>query len=287
MTVANHAIVRPGADGKICVFTFADAHVIVDLVGWLTAAGGYTGVVPIRAFDSRSTRALTADAPAVVSVAAVGVPRDAAVVLNVTAVDPGADGYLSVTPCPGSAGAASNVNYRAGQTVANLAATPVTADGTVCVRSFAPTHVLVDVMGWFAAGSSFRPVAPRRVLDTRTNGPAVAAGGTLSVDLGAVAPPPDATAAAITVTLTDAQADGYATAYPCGQPVPLASDVNYVSGQSVPAFTLAPLAGGHTCVFTAASANVVVDVAGWVGAGYTSLDPVRLVDTRSQQTNGA
>ena len=75
--------------------------------------------------------------------------------------------------------------------------------------------------------------------------------------------------------------------YPCGQPVPLASDVNYGSGQSVPAFTLAPLTGGHTCVFSASGANVIVDAAGWVGAGYTSLNPVRLVDTRSQETNGA
>jgi hypothetical protein len=237
----------------------------------------------VRGFDSRPSAPVGAGATAVVDVGAVGVPRDAAAtVLNLTAVDPHTDGYLSVTPCPGSAGPVSSVNYRAGQTVANLAATPISAGGTVCVRSSAASDVLVDVMGWFGAGSAFTPVTPQRVLDTRAGGSPVSPGGTLALDLaGAPGATPDAGAAALTVTLTDAQADGYATVFPCRQPVPLASDSNYGGGQSVPAFTLAPLTGGQVCVFTSARADVVVDLSGWLGAGYTSVNPVRLVDTRS------
>jgi hypothetical protein len=59
-TVANHVVVRPGRDGKVCVFTYADAHVIVDLLGWITGTGGYTGVAPVRAIDTRVSGPLAA-----------------------------------------------------------------------------------------------------------------------------------------------------------------------------------------------------------------------------------
>jgi hypothetical protein len=285
-TVANHVIVKPGTDGKVCVFTYATAHVLVDLLGWITAAGGYTGVAPVRALDTRSANAgLAAGGTAVVHLAAVGVPAGVdAVVVNLTAVTPSGPGYLSVAPCPGAAGPVSSVNYRTGQTVADLAVTPVAADGTICVQSYAAGHVLVDVMGWFAAGSPFTPVAPRRLLDTRTGTGPVAGGSILTVDLGALGVPAGASAAALTVTLTGTKADGYATVYPCGQPAPLASDLNYDAGSSVPAFTLAALpADGKVCVFTYSPADVLVDLSGWVdaGAGYVGITPTRLVDTRS------
>ena len=35
-TVANHVVVKPGTDGKVCVFTYAATHVLVDLLGWIT-----------------------------------------------------------------------------------------------------------------------------------------------------------------------------------------------------------------------------------------------------------
>lgn len=286
-TVANHVVVKPGTDGKVCVFTYAATHVLVDLLGWITAAGGYTGVAPVRALDTRSANArVAAGGTTVVHLDTVGVPAGVdAVVVNLTAVDPGGPGYLSVSPCPGAAGPVSSVNYRTGQTVADLAIMPVAADGTICVQSYASAHVLVDVMGWFAAGSPFTAVAPRRLLDTRTGAGPVAGGTALTVDLGALAGvPAGASAAALTVTLTGTKADGYATVYPCGQPAPLASDLNYDAGASVPAFTLAALPpDGHVCVFTYAAADVLVDLSGWLdaGAGYVGITPTRLVDTRS------
>ena len=51
------------------------------------------------------------------------------------------------------------------------------AAGSVCVFSFAPAHVVVDVTGFFTDDPSFpghrlQPMAPLRVMDTRagTNG---------------------------------------------------------------------------------------------------------------------
>ena len=288
-TVANHVVVKPGTDGKVCVFTYAATHVIVDLLGWITSAGGYTGVTPVRALDTRVTARLAPGATAIVHVDTSGVPAGAeAVVVNVTAVDPLGPGYLSVSPCPGTVGSVSSVNYATGQTVANLAVIPVGGDGTICVQTYAPTHVLVDVMGWFAVGSPFTPVAPKRVLDTRAGGGPVTVGTARTVDLAALGGVPvGASAAAITVTLTGTTGDGYATVFPCGQPVPLASDLNYRAGASVPALTLAALpADAKVCVFTYATAHVIVDLSGWVeaGGGYVGITPTRLVDTRSTTT---
>jgi hypothetical protein len=284
-TVANHVVVRPGAGGKVCVFTYAAAHVLVDLLGWIGGGEGYTGVTPVRAFDSRAGARLAPGTTTTVPLTAVAVPADAeAVVLNVTAVDPVGPGYLTVSPCPGASGPVSNVNYSAGQTVANLAVTPVGPGGAVCVQTFAPSHVLVDVMGWFEAGSPFTPVTPHRVLDTRVSSGAVPGGSALTVDLPVVGGvPAGARAAAVTVTVTGTQGDGYATIYPCGQPAPLASDLNYRAGASVPAFTLAALpSDGKVCVFTYAAAHVVADMAGWLDGGYVGMTPTRLIDTRSR-----
>jgi hypothetical protein len=292
-TVANHVVVKPGAGGQVCVSTYADAHVLVDLTGWIPPTGsGFTGITPTRAFDSRMSAALGPGATATVRLA--GVPADAAaVVLNVTAVAPAGPGYLSVTPCPGGPGTVSSVNYDTGQTVADLAITPLGPGATVCVSSFASSHVLVDVMGWFGAGASFTSVTPHRVVDTRrgvgaTAGP-LGTGSVLEVDLPALGSlPAGAPAAALTVTVTDPRADGYATVFPCGAAVPVASDLNYRAGASVPALTLAPLAAdGRVCIFTFAAADVVVDLSGWVppGGAYTGTTPTRLVDTRVQDTS--
>lgn len=72
-----------------------------------------------------------------------------AVSLNVTAVNPDLDGYLTVFPC-GTRPDSSSVNYSTGQTVANAVITPVSATGTVCFFSQNPTDLVVDVNGWFS-----------------------------------------------------------------------------------------------------------------------------------------
>jgi len=294
-TVANQPLVKPDPDGRVCVSTFADAHVLVDLTGWIPAAGsGFVGITPTRAYDSRAGAPIAAGGTATVSLAGAGVPSDAtAVVLNVTAVDPAGPGYLGVTPCPARPGDVSSVNYVAGHTVADLAVTPLGPGDTVCVSSFASSHVLVDVMGWFAAGSSFTSVTPHRIVDTRRaeGAPAgpLGAGTVLAVDLAALGGvPAGAPAAALTVTAAGPRADGYFTVFPCGSSMPVASDLNYQAGADVPAFTLAPLgADGRVCVFTYAATDVVVDLSGWVppGGAYTGTTPTRLVDTRLQDPN--
>ena len=75
-----------------------------------------------------------------------GVGGDAAsVVVTVTVTQPLAAGFVTVFPCDQQRPLASNLNYVAGQTVADVVITPIAADGTICLFTSATTHFIVDV----------------------------------------------------------------------------------------------------------------------------------------------
>ncbi|WP_344447349.1 PKD domain-containing protein, partial [Kitasatospora nipponensis] len=96
--------------------------------------------------------------------------RDNAIVLNVTAVLPSGDGFLTVAPGGVPRPNSSNVNYTKGSIVPNMVTVPVGSDGTVAIwNSGAPVDIVVDRIGAYNPdyGSYFNPVAPRRVVGTR------------------------------------------------------------------------------------------------------------------------
>src|SRR5207245_1892222 len=88
------------------------------------------------------------------------------VALNVTVVNPAADGYVTVYPC-GPRPDASTVNFRAGDIVPNFTLVPY-AGGEVCLYAFADTHVVVDSFGWSGGGGHVVLASPSRLLDTRS-----------------------------------------------------------------------------------------------------------------------
>ena len=63
------------------------------------------------------------------------------------------------------------MNYSAGEAVANSTVVGLGDGGAVCVYSSAETEIVVDVTGWYPAGSDFETVQPYRLLDTRTSSP--------------------------------------------------------------------------------------------------------------------
>jgi hypothetical protein len=79
------------------------------------------------------------------------VPVDgvAAVSLDVAVTNPASAGFITVYPC-GERKLVASVNYSAGRTVANAVVAPVSAWGTVCFYSSAPTDLVVDLNAWFA-----------------------------------------------------------------------------------------------------------------------------------------
>lgn len=122
-----------------------------------------------------------------------------------------------------------------------------------------------------SGASSFVAISPERILDTRSSDPIGAAdlggGGApfeLQVTGGAV--PLSATAAALNVTVVDGRTNdfgGFVTVYPCGIR-PDVSNLNFVSGQTVPNSVVAPLsANGSICLYVYGLADLLVDISGY------------------------
>ena len=226
------------------------------------------------------------------------VPSDAsAVLLNVTVTEPVDAGYLSVYPCGQLPPNSSNLNYLAGQTVPNSVVVKLGTAGKVCVFSQKATHVVIDEAGFFPPNaSSVFLLAPVRVLDSRSTGLTFdgasqaiglrSAGSTTELVVGGRGSiPSDASAVMLNVTVTEAAANGFMTVYPCGQAVPVASNLNYVTGQTVPNAVVVKLGvAGKVCIYTQSATHVIVDEAGYFASSSTSVflpAPARVLDSRS------
>jgi hypothetical protein len=95
--------------------------------------------------------------------------------------------------------------------------------------------------------------------------------------------PSDATSVLLNVTVVSAQGPGFATVFPCGGTLPLAANLNYVTGQIVPNAVVAKIGAlGRVCVYTQTATDLVIDAGGWFPAvsDLVPLVPARLMDTR-------
>jgi acetyl esterase/lipase len=161
-TRAGLAFVRFAADGRVCVFVQRSGHVVVDLQGYMSP-DSFDDTPDDRVLDSRS-----GPMPAAGSVTVVrGRPSTTGVVSFIATETTGA-GFVQVLDCGTAPGSSSNLNVDApGQTLAGLAFVRFAADGTACVFTQRPTHLVADVQGYLTAGA-FDDVTPdQRLLDTR------------------------------------------------------------------------------------------------------------------------
>jgi hypothetical protein len=265
----------------------------------------YTAMNPTRMLDTRkaigvaTTTPVPANSDVTLTVGGVdGIPTTglAAVVMNVTVTKPTAGGYLTVYPHGAFTPNSSNLNFSAGQTVPNLVTTMVT-DGKVNFHngSAGTVHIVADVEGYYAdSGNGFKSVTPVRVLDTRkpigvpVKAP-VPANGRLALDLSAQVPS-GTTAVTMNVTVTNPKAGGFLTVYPDGSPAPLASNLNFNAGQTVPNLVTVPVNNGKVDFQNTSGGTVdlVADLAGYYGdattpatAGLAPNPPARIWDTRT------
>ena len=166
-TVPNMAVVPVslccGGYPSIGVYTHADTHVIVDILGIIddsTLTGGlrFAPRTPVRIADTRTglgaPNALGWGSTATITApAAVAAPETQALALNVTAVTPTVSTYLSVWPngIPGiDQPYVSNLNPAAGQTVPNAVYSLIGPNKAFNVYNNAgTTHLVVDVVGTF------------------------------------------------------------------------------------------------------------------------------------------
>src|SRR5262245_2819543 len=121
---------------------------------------------PIRLFDTRApipgfpaceylNQPLLADQEiakqARITCDGVTIPAGAlAVVGNATATSPTGNGFITLYPNGQTRPPVSNLNYVTGQTAPNAFAVGLGGDGQFRVYSFAGTHFIVDLTGYFA-----------------------------------------------------------------------------------------------------------------------------------------
>jgi hypothetical protein len=283
-TIANMVTATLGTGGSIEIVSNQGCpDVIIDIAGYYhggaPSGGGFVGITPTRRLDTRSTGPCVSAAPRTLAVAGIGdIPTDASsVVLNVTVTEPTAAGYLTVWPTGRARPNASNLNFLAGETIANMVTVRVGDRGSIdLVTNQGCPEVIVDVAGYYRGGApiagGFVGLTPTRALDTRSAGPCVSSAGrtvTLAERFGipqSTAPgSPGANAVALTVTVTNGTAPGFLTVWPAGQPRPTASNLNFVAGQTVPNMVIVRLgAGGAISLMTNQGCpDVIIDVAGY------------------------
>jgi hypothetical protein len=277
---------------------------------YIGAAGGFVPLPPSRVLDSRDgtggyTTPWTAGVTRKVTVPANLVPSSArAVVVNLTVTEPSSAGFASLWPVGQRMPVVSTLNWNTADTAANLATVPVTVtDGLQSFNlynSAGQSHFVVDVVGYYdtavAAGASFVPATPKRVLDSRngTGGyttPWSYGGETRSLTVAgtgaASGVPADATAVVVNLTQTNSTRAGYATVFPASQALPTASNLNWAPGSTrANLVTVKVGASGQVNLF-AAGTDLIVDVVGYYRTTVTSesaklrpIVPTRIVDSR-------
>jgi hypothetical protein len=242
-----------------------------------SSSGVQVPVTPFRALDTRNTTgAVAARGTVSFRVGGIkGIPATvSAVVFNLTVTEAKSFGfvtaYASGTTRPGS----SNLNYEAGQTVANQVTVPVGSDGMVKLYNYstASAQLIADVSGYFVAGTpsepgAFRALNPFRFLDTRSSTGAVRGDSTVSFKVGGTkGVPADAAAVVFNLTVTEAKSFGFITAFASGTNRPDASNLNYVGGQTVANLVTVPVgADGKVTLYNRSdqAAQLLADVAGY------------------------
>jgi hypothetical protein len=266
----------------------------------------YTALTPKRILDTRTNSGTLGPGGSVnLSIGGIYVPANAtSVVLNVTSVDGSTAGFFTLYPTGGTTPNASNLNWVAGETVPNLVSVGLSAGGDVTIfNGLGSADVVVDLEGYFApagGGSTagqFVPLVPARITDTRaasgkTNaGKTLAAGTTLNVQATGAdgVPGSGVSAVVLNVTAVDQSTNGFFTVFPQGSALPLASNLNWTPGDTVPNRVVVPVGPtGQVSIYNGlGSADAVVDVNGYItdstasGSSFFTVFPSRIVDTRN------
>ncbi|MBP0451300.1 hypothetical protein J5Y04_17370 [Kitasatospora sp. RG8] len=233
-----------------------------------------------------------------------------AVVMNVTAVDPTGDSFVTAFPDGQQVPTVSNLNFDPRrQVTTNRVTVQVGANGVVDLYNHVGSvHLVVDLQGFYTAkgtngnypGSTFVLGRPTRLLDTRTTigdrQGKVGAGeqNAIAADVSSVMPA-DAgdSELVLQVTATEPTDASHVTVYPAGQSVWRTSDLNFAAGQTVTNLSYIDVGRGGLALYNnAGQVDLVVDYIGRFDHHYPGTAsgdhglfvpaaPTRVLDTRS------
>ena len=154
-----YSISYRGGDGNDVVLTFVSLSPSDPTDPSTPGGPSYAGVTPVRVLETRSGAGQIGFAgPRPVAGQTVqlhlggtnGVPVDAAaVVLNVTAVDPSGAGFVTVWPCGSPRPTASNLYHQPGRTIPNTVIAKLGVNGDVCIFTQLGSDFVADLQGWY------------------------------------------------------------------------------------------------------------------------------------------
>ena len=247
--VPNTTIVGVGPGGSFSIYNDrSDVDLTVDVMGYFRTAGGSAStelgrmlaLTPARILDTRSgigaaqgqvRGGQTLRLPVM---GEGGVPSSGvdAVVVNLLSINPTEDGWVTAWPTGEDKPGTASLSFRAGRVIPNLTICKVGADGAIHLEaSSGQVHLVADVVGCFtSSGSRLLPVAPDRLLDTRTGTGAararVGAGQEIELQVTGNGVPAGATAVALNVSAVRPSEQTFLTVYPDGESRPTASSLN-------------------------------------------------------------
>jgi hypothetical protein len=130
-----------------------------------TAPVPFVAIVPCRIVDTRGNGFTGAYGPPALAGGATarafnvpagpcpGIPADAAAFsINIGAILPAADGFLTAYPTGGTLPTVSNVNFLANEVIANAAVIGAGTSGSISIFVNVTTHVIVDINGYYRGG---------------------------------------------------------------------------------------------------------------------------------------
>lgn len=277
-------------EGTVCLYTFRTAHLVADVNGFVPRGGSVESLVPARLLESRTgpdDGTIDGEFEGIGRIASGstvpfqvagrgGVPADAeAVVVNVAAIRPSVETFLTVYPCDEVRPLAANLNAAARTVVNNLVVAKLDADGRLCVFTSAATDLVVDVAAAVPRNGGLQSVVPARLTETRTSsgedtvdgeeqgiGRVAADSVTVVQVAGRGGAGDDAEGAMFNVAAIRPDTGGFFTVYPCdADERPLAANLNFSTGQIVSNAVFADLsADGTVCVYSTTGTDLTVDL---------------------------
>ncbi|MEO5725021.1 MAG: hypothetical protein ABIQ39_04580 [Ilumatobacteraceae bacterium] len=270
---AAQALVPLSASGTVCIFTYFNITVNVDVQGWFVLPGTtgstrFSPIAPDRRLDTRTTgrnQVNTLDFD----------PGVTAVALSMVGLDSTEFGSLTAWPCdqPQPTGGAAQIYFGPNEIIAGAAFVPVSADHhQVCVSTTVAADVVVDLTGTFSIDPGgdidpgrllYVPATVTRMLDTRdgTGGWLGALSASQTLDVRSA--PTGALAVSGTLTMVQPVISGWVKATPCTGPQ-TSSSVNAPAGAILAnSLTVGLTSLQRLCLTAYRNTNVLFDVSGW------------------------
>ncbi|MCU1368229.1 MAG: hypothetical protein JWN39_3868 [Ilumatobacteraceae bacterium] len=271
---SNLVIVSTDHDGDFCVRAQDPTDLVVDELGTLDGAKVSS---PTRVFDSRATAGVPdSTTPATDRRVHIG-PASSTVVLQVTTdhYGNGGTGWTAVYDCATGFQGTSSLNNESDPISSNTVIAATDANGDVCVRSQAPTDLVVDSTGTLSGASIG---APTRVFDSRT----VRAAGLLPTTMRTTVHIGPANTAVVLQVTTDnfVTGDGWTSVFTCATGYHDTSSINNVGSPVASNLVMVPTdAHGDVCVSSQHPSDIIVDLIGTLASADIHA-PSRLMDTR-------